>query len=60
MLRVAVRWATVLVLSVICLEIFLEINVVVCPWALALTFVFLQWCLSEAASCPTKRNVERR
>jgi len=35
---VAVRWATVLVLSVICLEIFVEINVVVCPWALALTF----------------------
>ena len=24
------------------------------------TFVFLQWCLSEAASCPTKLNVERR
>ena len=24
------------------------------------TFVFLQWCLFEATSCPTKPNVERR
>ncbi|MEQ1584944.1 MAG: hypothetical protein ABL895_03635 [Cyclobacteriaceae bacterium] len=27
---------------------------------LPLSFVFLQWCLSEAASCLTKLNVERR
>ena len=31
-----------------------------CPSKLLVTFVFLQWCLSEAASCPTKRNIERR
>jgi len=50
---VAVRWATVLVLSVICLEIFVEINVVVCPWALALTFVFMQLRDFEILNCPT-------
>ena len=27
---------------------------------LPITFVFLQWCAFEAASCPTKPNVERR
>ena len=27
-----------------------------CPSAWLLTFVLLQWCLSEAASCPTKRK----